>query len=114
MNIQKLQVGNIIRFTNVKSPSIFTEFPKDLNRHEYIVENALMDGDGYGHGQSDYYPAGWTVTIRKLNPDGTYNPKRKTFVFVQPEFGGAFSNTIKSESITIVRKMRKVFAFVEV
>jgi len=113
MNTQKLQIGNVITFANVKSPSHFTKFPKDLNRHVYIVESALMDGDGYGHGPGDYYPAGWTVTIRKLNPDGTYNPRRKTFEFVQPEFGGSFSNTIDSKFITIIRKMKKVCTFVE-
>lgn len=113
MNAQKLQIGNVITFTNLKNTSPFVKFPKDINRHEYIVENASMDGDGYGHGLHDYYPAGWHVVIRKLNPDSSYNAKRKTFTFVQPEFGGAFNNTIESQHITIVKKLKKVCSFVE-
>ena len=63
----KVQVGDIIRPFQGKdeqgrsyTPSGFGDLTKPRDTSvAYIVEDARMDGAGYGHGPHDYFPNGW-------------------------------------------------------
>jgi len=71
---------------------------------EYVVIRAELEGGGTGHGPQDIFPDGWHVEARKLNPDGSYNPKAKTVDFYQ---SGCFTNM--KEKVKVVGKMEQTF-----
>ena len=69
---------------------------------KFVVEKANMEGGGTGHGAGDVYPDGWHVEARRLNEDGTYNPKGEVILFYM---SGCFTNTVEMKDIQIVSKM---------
>ena len=48
----------------------------------WVVEEAEMTGGGYAQAM-DYYPDSWHVIARKLDKDGSYNPKGRKTTFTQ-------------------------------
>lgn len=88
---KKAQVGDVIIIDEKKAL-------------EYIIIQAELEGGGTGHGPHDIYPDGWHVKARKLNSDGSYNPKAETIDFYQ---SGSFTNM--KEKVKIVGKMKQIF-----
>ena len=87
----KAQVGDVIIIDEKKAL-------------EYIVIRAELEGGGTGHGFHDIYSDGWHVNARKLNPDGSYDPKAETIDFYQ---SGSFTNM--KEKVKLVGKMEQIF-----
>lgn len=81
------------------------EFPK--REGKWVVEKAEMTGGGYAM-FNDYYPDAWHVTARRLNDDGSYNPKRRTVRFTQNTV--CYNTVIKG--VKKVGKLKKVVNFV--
>lgn len=90
----KAQVGDVIIIDEKKAL-------------EYIVIRAELEGGGTGHGFHDIYSDGWHVNARKLNPDGSYDPKAETIDFYQ---SGSFTNM--KEKVKLVGKMEQAFVSV--
>ena len=70
---------------------------------KFVVEMANMEGGGTGHGAGDVYPDGWHVEARRLNKDGTYNPKGEVILFYMT---GCFSNMVEKKDVQIVSKLK--------
>lgn len=72
----------------------------------FVVENARMQGGGFGHGPHDIYPDGWHVKARRLTEDGTYDPNGELIHFYMT---GAFTCLIEAEDVRIVGRMQQQF-----
>lgn len=80
----------------------------DLSRAtaKFVVEAANMQGGGTGHGPCDVYPDGWHVRARRLNKDGSYDPKGEVICFYM---SGCFTCMIEPKDVQIVGKMQMRF-----
>ena len=73
---------------------------------KFVVEEANMQGGGTGHGPDDIYPDGWHVKARRLNKDGSYNPKGEAICFYM---SGCFTCMVKPKDLQVVGKMQMRF-----
>lgn len=73
---------------------------------KFVVEAANMQGGGSGNGPGDDYPDGWHVRARRLNEDGSYNPKGEAIHFYM---SGFFLGMVEPKDVQIVGKMQMRF-----
>ncbi len=73
---------------------------------KFVVEEANMQGGGTGHGPGDIYPDGWHVQARRLNKDGSYNPKGEVICFYM---SGCFTCMVEPKDLQVVGKMQMRF-----
>jgi hypothetical protein len=66
----------------------------------WLVEDARMGGGGGAH--NDVYPDGWQLSLRKLAPDGQYDPSGET----QRVYQGAHWFTTNVGAVSVVGKMQ--------
>jgi hypothetical protein len=71
----------------------------------YVVEQAMFGGGSDGR---DAYPDSWQVRARRLNADGTYDPKGPMIAFVQEGQRGShcYSNAV---AVAILGTMTKSY-----
>ena len=49
----------------------------------FVVERAVLEGGGTGHGPHDIFPDGWHVSARRLDESGTYDHNGEVVDFYQ-------------------------------
>ncbi len=72
---------------------------------KFVVETARMQGGGIVS-PGDGYPDGWHVQARRLNDDGTYNPRGEVIQFYM---SGCFTYMVEPKDVKVVGKMQMRF-----
>lgn len=81
-------------------------YDQSRRKAKFVVESANMQGGGTGHGPGDVYPDGWHVQARRLNNNGTYDPKGEVIRFYM---SGCFTCIIDKSDVKVVGKMQMWF-----
>jgi hypothetical protein len=76
-------------------------------RGKYVVEEIVKVPDGFAHGV-DRYPGGYTLKVRRLNANDTYNPNGVEMFPKAYAYGSKGNN----ESFTVVKTMKRTVSFV--
>lgn len=76
---ERLSVGDV--FDGGEFARISHDGPQPMPGVRFIVVEAELGGEGYGHGPHDYYPAGWRVTAQRLHSGGYPDPLGKRVRF---------------------------------
>jgi hypothetical protein len=95
--IKKLpKVGDVI-----KSDKIIFE-----GHDEWIVVDIFQEPNQTGIHPNEVIIGGLRITVRQLNPDGTYNDKGFEYKF---HINGKYNDLIDLSEIELVRKMKRIF-----
>lgn len=75
---------------------------KSRGTAKFVVIDGVMSGGGIAQG-NDVYPDGWHITARRLNNQGSFDPKGEVIVFYMT---GCFINMIPPEEVQILGHMQ--------